>query len=705
MKVSSVVRARVSLRRIGPFAIVMFSTAVLRGESCPTVGWVDRTPSGPSPRWYHSMYYDSHRRATVLVGGIEAGDFCRETWVWDGVTWSRCPVATPDARCRMAVSFDSQLESAVLYGGSPAFNDTWIADGAACGWESQYLANSPDASVDRQRHAMVYDAARHCTVLFGGEGVFGLRAAETWGFDAAVREWHMLADAGYGPPPLAGHGMAYDARRGRVVLFGGETAGGISDETWEWDGAHWSLAEPIDRPTARQELSMVYHAAIGKVVMFGGMGHRPDAETWTWDGSNWTLLSTPVAPAARRAHGMAYDADRGVIVLFGGASGQRTFSDTWEFDGSRWSLRSGSPEASSRPAIRARHAMAYDSHRQVGVLFGGENIVTGMSDTWEWNGRVRTWTLKSVTGPPGRLDHRMVFDAARGHCVLFGGATIMDRLRDTWTWDGTTWVRLYPTTSPPGRYAHAMANDSRNERIVLFGGNTGALPGVPASDTWLWNGSTWNQLNVSGPAARANHDMAFDAARGVMVLFGGVGAGGVVLGDTWEFDGTNWSARPAIHGPSARRGHAMAYDAALGVVTLVGGYDGVRSCADAWNWDGEAWTRIERAGPAPRFDATLIFDDSHSRTFLFGGQSGTRFIGESWEFGTIWTAADANCDGTVNPFDVSPFIQALIEKHTGYVSDGGDESCWGARLSWGDFNGDATINAFDIISFVECIGG
>ena len=33
-----------------------------------------------------------------------------------------------------------------------------------------------------------------------------------------------------------GHAMAYDRDRGRVVLFGGGMYGGVSAETWEWDG-------------------------------------------------------------------------------------------------------------------------------------------------------------------------------------------------------------------------------------------------------------------------------------------------------------------------------------------------------------------------------------------------------------------------------------------------------------------------------------
>jgi hypothetical protein len=41
--------------------------------------------------------------------------------------------------------------------------------------------------------------------------------------------------------------------------------------------------------------------------------------------------------------------------------------------------------------------------------------------------------------------------------------------------------------------------------------------------------------------------MAYDAAHAQVVLFGGFGGdiGGTSLGDTWTWDGTDWTQRPA----------------------------------------------------------------------------------------------------------------------------------------------------------------
>ena len=63
------------------------------------------------------------------------------------------------------------------------------------------------------------------------------------------------------------------------------------------------------------------------------------------------------------------------------------------------------------------------------------------------------------------------------------------------------------------------------------------------------------------PTARSGHAVAYDAARGRVVLFAGYAAGDARRNDTWEWDGSAWTERtPPAGSPTARSGHAMAYD-------------------------------------------------------------------------------------------------------------------------------------------------
>ena len=129
----------------------------------------------------------------------------------------------------------------------------------------------------------------------------------------------------------------------------------------------------------------------------------------------------------------------------------------------------------------------------------------------------------------------MTYDAATGTVVLFGGSKGNDILigDGTWTWDGTTWTKQHPATSPPTRIVPAMAYDAATGTAVLFGGyrRSGIL-----ADTWTWDGTTWTQQDpATSPSARFAAAMAYDAANHTAVLFGGENSQGGIAGDTWTW--------------------------------------------------------------------------------------------------------------------------------------------------------------------------
>lgn len=81
----------------------------------------------------------------------------------------------------------------------------------------------------------------------------------------------------------------------------------------------------------------------------------------------------------------------------------------------------------------------------------------------------------------------------------------------------------------------AMAYDSRRGRITLFG--LSVITG--SAETWELAGTNWVQLETTGPSPRSYSAMAYDIARGCLVIFGGVVGGGGPgkdpLGDTWTY--------------------------------------------------------------------------------------------------------------------------------------------------------------------------
>lgn len=197
---------------------------------------------------------------------------------------------------------------------------------------------------------------------------------------------------------------------------------------------------------------------------------------------------------------------------------------------------------------------------------------------------------------------------------------------------------------PSVRYVHEMANDVRRGVTVLFGGLGSG--GVRLADTWEFDGSTWIQKTTSStPLARGEHRMAYDAKRGATVMFGGLGdpGGGVVARqDTWEYDGTNWVDKtPGSGNPSARLAPTMAYDVAHGVVMLFGGgaYPGTTVLGDTWLWNGSTWSLVSpTTSPDPRKYAASAYDADRGRVVMFGGVLATgATTNETWEWdGTNW---------------------------------------------------------------------
>ncbi|MDR2014094.1 MAG: hypothetical protein LBP99_00520, partial [Azoarcus sp.] len=165
----------------------------------------------------------------------------------------------------------------------------------------------------------------------------------------------------------------------------------------------------------------------------------------------------------------------------------------------------------------------------------------------------------------------MAYDAAHGQVVLFGGSGPTSLLNDTWTWDGSTWTQQHPANSPSPRTDAMMAYDAARGQVVLFGGFDGYSDiSGPLGDTWTWDGNTWTQqFPADSPPARYWGTMAYDAARGQVVLFGGTGENSV-MGDTWTWDGGAWTQRSPATSPPARSSPSMAYDAARGEIVLFG---------------------------------------------------------------------------------------------------------------------------------------
>jgi hypothetical protein len=250
-----------------------------------------------------------------------------------------------------------------------------------------------------------------------------------------------------------------------------------------------------------------------------------------------------------------------------------------------------------------------------------------------------TWAPRAAAlAPTPRHSHAMAFDGASGKVMLFGGrpAGSLDAA-DTWHWDGAagTWSQATPATAPPARNQHAMAYDAARGQVLLFGGT--APGGAYAADTWVWDGTTWSQrAPATAPSARAGHALVYDSARQVVVLFGGHDVSGTWNGEVWEWDGSAWTQRQPSSSPVLH--YAVgAWDGHRQRVVFYGATadgTGQSNAPPVWEWDGNAWSkRLASPGPGSRMGTTMVGDTARGVIVLCSGiVVPLLYLNDTWEW-------------------------------------------------------------------------
>jgi hypothetical protein len=136
-------------------------------------------------------------------------------------------------------------------------------------------------------------------------------------------------------------------------------------------------------------------------------------------------------------------------------------------------------------------------------------------------------------------------------CVVLCGMAVA--VVPAWAQCVPKWVQMTPFNEPPAaRHAPAMAYDAAAGVVVMYGGSPSASAGVSAlGDTWTWNGLGWSQVSASSPTVPPlrNAAMAFSTALNRVVLHGGIDNTGAVRGNAYSFDVATgqWTALPSLN--------------------------------------------------------------------------------------------------------------------------------------------------------------
>jgi cysteine-rich repeat protein len=505
-------------------------------------------------------------------------DGCSSTCKRESLNWTLLR-GEPSGRRNHAMAYRRNANKIIVFGGDTSDSsgsETWEYDIAAEQWQLMHPVHSPSL---RTGHSMVDTIDG--IVLFGGQAA-GQLFNDTWRWDGS--DWVQVTTTGTPPSPRAFFGMTYNEKKNVTVLFGG-TANDAS--VWELSARYdWSQNTVSVGPSARDHHSQAYDRQSEKTIVFGGVSDGSlQQDTWQWDTASatqpgsWTKLNLQQTPGARWSATMAYagvGADE-KVVLFGGVGENGVLSDTWELSSGQW--KNTTPAASPTPRYGATSIFAPSTGKM--FLLGGFNTKV-QSDFWNYS--AGKWALSNNTKPAARAYMQGAYSPTARSLLMFGGYA----QADTWEWQANTWRDgkcTYPSTVcpilPASRVNAMLVFDSSNQRYLMFGG---AIAGSGFTDEmWTYRSETpntpitpdWKKLTLATPLVtppKRNAMSAFyDPRRNRVVMFGGVNAEGTFQ-DTWEFDCATdtWEQVPIV-GPPASHGGVMVYDPRLNRGVLIAG--------------------------------------------------------------------------------------------------------------------------------------
>ncbi|MDE1820438.1 MAG: PKD domain-containing protein [Euryarchaeota archaeon] len=567
-------------------------------------------------------------------------------------TWGL--VGAPATRFAASMAYDPDLSATVIFGGytdnGGVEGDTWTYDATTQAWA---VLPSPTAPVPRYSAVMAYDPADHLMVLFGGVSAGGYVLGDTWGLSAAGA-WENLTPLSITPyntpAPREWSSLATSFGSG-VILYGGlEVEAGawtVMGDTWSFSLATGWTQLCLQGSCGPVTPGPLFGATLGfdfpgsDDVLFGGdFGPSFTNATWMFNATGWynlTYLEVP-SPGARAFAAIA--GNPGPDTLMGGlAPNGGEYSDMWVFTPpvptTSWSPLTPLPYGGSFLSAAA------DPSGET-LLWGELNFTLGpIPNLWAW--KTGTWSIQF--GPPGSLPPTpdltvMADDAADGYVVAFTPGT-NDLFPTTWTYRDGTWTNITPSivsasNSPPSRFGSTMAYDAADGEAILYGG-VDLLTGHLASDTWAFQGGAWTNITPStSPPALFFPSLAPSFPGGPLVLFGGNDLSGNPTAGTWTFLHGTWTQETPATSPPARAAAASTWDRNEHGAIVYGGRGVSTALDDTWRFDlsNDTWTAVCQPSCTGVVIAypSMTFDPRDNKTLLVGGQTGQAFYlaGGAW---------------------------------------------------------------------------
>lgn len=262
--------------------------------------------------------------------------------------------------------------------------------------------------------------------------------------DLPANTWTRISAGNDGGWTRQGHaGLAYDTKRGTLLLFGSDTHG----ENWD-NTVHEFIPALREWRTLGAEARPETYAATPYGQPVAGDGTPQPWAMHTYDGIEYDPTLDALIVAAAMDH---------TPVRISGVGDQRT----WIFERATSQWRVLDEQGSARPSLFGS-ALAYDEWRDTLVLCKG--------GVWELGPDRLAWQRVRGSDHCG-LHHNLVFDADRGRLMVFGSYS---GTSDIWAYTPGinagmpgTWSQL-KSVACPVMSAIPAAYDRQAHRFVLI---------------------------------------------------------------------------------------------------------------------------------------------------------------------------------------------------------------------------------------------
>ncbi|MDP6453529.1 MAG: kelch repeat-containing protein, partial [SAR202 cluster bacterium] len=284
-----------------------------------------------------------------------------------------------------------------------------------------------------------FDPATRTWHIFGGH-TGSSETGQFWRYDAENNRWDSIIPFGPTPSSRTRGAIVWDDSNNRMLMYGGAPcsgAGTCKKDLWAYTPSDSAWTQLASAPVGRAGAASAWDAKRNRMMVFGGgdgdgtantlMAYESDADSWT------TLTSGPTPRGSYEPNGAVWDTANDRMLLFAGGGVEKLLNELWAYDPNtdQWSQLGPS---GSWPPVRAAHSALWDSNTDRMLVFGGNggSVLGDHNDVWAYSTADNEWVqlVQDQPLPPERRSHVAAWDSKVRRLLIWSGGN--PRLSDFW---------------------------------------------------------------------------------------------------------------------------------------------------------------------------------------------------------------------------------------------------------------------------------